>query len=329
MLALLGGVLAFLAVDHVFNVRGNLTFLAFRDSTQPLELQLRSGEWKPAAEVSIVELHYALRDQAQMPGATWKTLRVRRRALDWKQQVTQSLFRSEVNVLEFEPEPFHFRTSYKDNFEVTTARERMKSDLAVFSITANFRDPDGKPLGLVVHEGKQANRPFPAWTGYFFVKKGRPWFGPKSLFEEMPGVLEEASQGYPSVMKNHTVFPYVDMAPNRYFDGKKLTYRALAGVKQDGRVMFVLSANGGLMNVAEVAALAQKLNVQHATLLDGGRALQYSLKISGLPHHFHAFNTWLKLDHRLLQRERSPVFITVKRRRETEGEALTPLAADQ
>ncbi len=157
------------------------------------------------------------------------------------------------------------------------------------------------------------NSPFPAWTGYFFVKEGKPWFGPRSLYDEVPGAATEASQGYPSIMKNHTVFSYVDLAPNRYYDGNKITYRALAGMRRDGVIVFVLSGNGGTMNVGEAAALALKLNVQHATLLDGGRALQYSLRLGGAALDFHAFNTTMDLSWKELAPERSPVFIGVRK----------------
>jgi len=73
-------------------------------------------------------------------------------------------------------------------------------------------------------------------------------------------------------MKNHTVFSYVDLAPDKFFDGKKITYRSLAGTRRDGTAVFVLSGDGGVCNVSEVAELAKKLDVQHATLLDGARA---------------------------------------------------------
>jgi uncharacterized protein YigE (DUF2233 family) len=113
-------------------------------------------------------------------------------------------------------------------------------------------------------------------------------------------------------MKNHTVFSYVDLAPNKYFDGEKITYRAVAGMRQNGTIVFILSGNGGVMNVAEAAALTQKLNVQHATLLDGGRALQYSLRLGGSTYHFAAYNTALETKWKLLERQRSPVFIAVR-----------------
>ncbi|CAN5815517.1 hypothetical protein BH11VER1_BH11VER1_33000 [soil metagenome] len=298
--------------DLVFNLRSNVFYWLFHQTTKPLLVKSAQGAWRPISAFSTTELDHAFVKKAESHGMTWRTLAVKRQADHWYEHLLQFLFTSKIGVLEISPEQYEMKTSFLDQFALTTAKERIQTESANFAITANFRDPAGKPLGLVVHEGVSVNRSFPAWTGYFFVKAGKPWFGPKSLFEETPGVLQEASQGYPSLLKNHTVFSYVDLAPNKNFDGNKITYRALAGMRQNGTLVFLLSGNGGLMNVSEVATLAQKLNVQHATLLDGGKALQYSLRIPGYTHHFTAFNTWLDLDHKDLEPQRSPVFLIAK-----------------
>ncbi|MCE9519456.1 MAG: phosphodiester glycosidase family protein [Verrucomicrobia bacterium] len=309
LLGVLTGLIIFLVVDHFCNLRSNIISFAFRKSTQPMEVKISGNKWKRLADITQSEMEHALASQGEGDGVMWRSLYVRRQADNIYQRIAQLLFESKVNVIEFTSGRFDFLTSFREHFDVTTADERATTDDLAFAITANFRDPKGKPLGLVVHEGKQCNASFPAWTGYFFVKDGKPWFGPKTLFQETPGILTEATQGYPSLMKNHTVFSYVDLAPDKYFDGEKITYRALAGTRQNGTVVFIVSGNGGIMNVTEVAALAQKLNVQHATLLDGGRALQYTLRTSSGRLDFAAFNTTLNLPWKFLERQRSPVFI--------------------
>lgn len=305
--------IVFFVLDYVFNLRGNIAFIAGRNPAHPLEVQLADQSWKPVAQLTIAELDHAMHKLGESAeGATWRRLKVRRSSPGTWQRTLQTVFESHVEILEFPAEHYDFSVSFLDKFALTTAQERLQTQDLAFAITANFRDPKGKPLGLVVHEGQQRNPPFPAWTGYFFVRNGHPWFGPKSVYEEVPGVTTEVSQGYPSVLKNHTVFPYVDLAPNRYFDGDKISYRALAGVKQNGAIVFVVSGNGGGMNVSEVASLARQLNIQHATLLDGGRALQYSLNFDSLSHDFAAFNTRFEFPWKSLAPQRSPVFIAVK-----------------
>lgn len=307
------GLLMFAVAEYFFNVTSNIVAVAARESRQPLEVGTRSG-WKKTTEVSVAEINAALVERHREEGFRWCALSVRRKAAGMLERVAYGLFGAEVEVVWITPEKFDLGTTFQKGFALTTARERMKADNLWFSINANFRDPDGKPLGWVVHESRQVNPPFPKWTGYFFVKDGRPWFGPKSLLDAVPGTLEECTQGYPSVMRDHTVFPYVDLEPNRFFDGKKITYRSLAGVRRDGVVVFVLSGDGGVMNVAEVTELARKLEVQHATLLDGGRALQYSIRTDNGPWHFHAFNTAFDISHRWLERQRSPVYIGARRK---------------
>ena len=188
----------------------------------------------------------------------------------------------------------------------------MRSEGLTFALNANFFGPDGDPLGWVVSQGKQLSRQYQRWTGFFFVKGGRPYFGPRSLLDEVQGELTEAAQGYPSLMRDHTIFRYVDLAPDKFFDGKKITYRSLAGVRQDGSVVLILSGDGGVMNVAEIAQIAKKLRIQHATLWDGGRALQYQFQSGSFVFGFHAFNNSVHFSNKMFDRVMSPVFLGVE-----------------
>ena len=314
LLLLLAALAVLWTADEIYHWRSNLLLWAYRDSNAPLEVLTKKG-WKLLSDASVAELDAALQDQASEEGFRVAEIKMRRQSAGMVQAVASWFCEARVTVLLISPSKFRFATSFKENFAVTTARERLSAENAAFAITANFRDPAGKPLGWVYHKGQLVNRAFPTWTGVFFVKGGTPYFGPKSLVDEVKGDIEEGTQGYPSVMKNHTVFKYVDLTPDRYFDGRRITYRSLAGTRRDGSVVFVLSGDGGVMNVAEVTALAERLQVQHATLLDGGRALQYSLNLSGLGRrHFRAFNTQVDWGPKWMWSQKSPVYIVVKKK---------------
>jgi len=306
-------VVLFLIGQVYYNLGSNLNLWAFKDSNAPLEVKTRRG-WRAVSDVTMAELGEALVEQHLEQDFRWCSLPVRRQSKTLLQSVISSVFGAEMNIITISPNRFAFSTSFDSSFVGTTARERLKAEQATFSIVANFREPNGKPLGWVYHQGQQVHRAFPEWTGVFFVKQGKPWFGPKSLVDEVPGPIEEGTQGYPSVMKNHTVFSYVDRAPDRFFDGKKITYRSLAGMRRDGTIVFVLSGDGGVCNVTEVTELARKLDVQHATLLDGGRALQYSIRTGYGVTHFHAFNTEIDLGPKWMRPQKSPVYIVAKPR---------------
>jgi hypothetical protein len=293
-----------------------VVLLSVRDAeSKPLQVLLKRGAWKSPSDLTPADLAAAMVERHAEPGLRWTSLRVRREAGSLA-RLTQLIWGAEVHVIAISPERFDFMTSYRPQFEVTTARERLAEEKLWFSLTANFRDPKGRPMGWVYHDGIRVNPPFGDWSGCFFVKGGKPYFGPKSLEAEVPGPLEEGSQVYPAVMKNHTIFSYVELKPDAFFDGSKITYRSLGGMRRDGTIVFLLSGDGGVMNVAEASELARKLDVQHATLLDGGRALQYSIRTQDGPWHFAAANTSLQLPWELdmMRRQRSPVFIGVRRK---------------
>lgn len=313
LLALVGALVAWLVAEVFFNLNSNLVALSVRDSSQPLQILTKNGGWKAANAMTTADMAAAMVERHKEAGMRWTTLKVRRGG-PWHAELAQRVFGAEVHVITLAPELFDFMTSYRPKFELTTARERMAQENLWFSITGNFRDPKGRPMGWVYHEGRQVNPPFGDWSGCFFVKDGRPWFGPKSLLTDVPGLIQEGTQVYPSVMKNHTIFSYVDLKPDEHFDGSKISYRALGGMRKDGTIVFVVSGDGGVMNVSEVAEIARKVDLQHATLLDGGRALQYSIRTDDGPWHFHAFNTDLPFSHKWLQRQRSPVYIGARRK---------------
>jgi hypothetical protein len=313
LLALMGLLLVWCAGEFLFNLNSNLVAVSVRDSKKPLEIRTKRGDWKPAVSLTVGDLDAALIERHRETGMVWATLKVRREG-GTLANLAQRVFGAEVQIVTLSPDRFDFMTTFQPKFALTTSGERMAEGNLWFSITANFRDPKGRPMGWVYHEGRQVNVPFGDWSGCFFVKDGRPWFGPKSLLNEVPGLIQEGSQVYPSVMKNHTTFSYIDLKPDEFFDGSKISYRALGGMRKDGTIVFVLSGDGGVMNVSEVTEIARKLDVQHATLLDGGRALQYSIRTDDGPWHFHAFNNELPFTHKWLERQRSPVYIGVRRK---------------
>jgi len=161
-----------IAADHAFNLRSNATYLSFNHSTQPLQVRLSKGSWKEVSAVTIAELERARTLKAEDGGLRWTVLTVQRKAETWRQSLVADLLDAEVNVIEIPPTGYSFHATYQEKFALTTAKERLYAGNMVFTVTGNFRDPKGKPLGLVIHEGVQRNAPFNAWTGYFFVKGG-------------------------------------------------------------------------------------------------------------------------------------------------------------
>ena len=314
VLLLVAGAISLQVINRHLNLAGNVIAQRAANHPHPLRVLGADGQWTEIDQLTAPAAAAALRPLYQRQGMRVDRWLVSREPTGRIDRALNALVRQEILYIQLSPLDFRFETSFLPEFEGTTASERLESGGHHFSLTANFHDPEGRPLGWVVHRGREVNPMFPAWSGFFFVKDGRPWFGPRSLLHETEGVLTEAFQVYPSLMKDHTVFSYVDLQPDRFFDGRRITHRSLGGVRRDGTVVFILSGTGGVLNVAEAARLAHLANLQHATLLDGGRALQYAIRDGRFSHRFHAFNTELERVPERLAPVRPPVFLTATRR---------------
>ena len=62
-----------------------------------------------------------------------------------------------------------------------------------------------------------------------------------------------------------------------FFSGSELNFRSLAGVNARGHCVFIVSGRGGLMTIEDVTQIARLAGIRDATLLDGGKALQYGM----------------------------------------------------
>jgi uncharacterized protein YigE (DUF2233 family) len=317
-----GGVLlagAALRLDRILGGRSNLVYLAFRDSHQPLLLRGKRGDWKVISDINEAWLADAGRRVANSGNASAWQIRVRREPRRKRQKAADFLTACRLHIFEFDPAAFSFRAHFQreasGEFCPLTAPEVQRQTGAAFVINASYYTPDGQPMGLIVHRGEPITPEIKPWSGFFFVKNDRPWFGPRSLYEATPGNPVEVIQGYPSVMKDHQVFGYLDTAPDRFFSGSELNFRSLAGMKDDGTIVFIVSGQGGIMNMTEITRLAKLWGVKHATLLDGGRALQYGFNLDGASLSFNAFNNSVPLEEfkeGVLHWERPPVFLVVE-----------------
>ncbi len=309
---LLTGILAWL--DQEWNLRSNFLLYLIQHTEQDLLLPDGQGDWVSVFSLEATQVQAQLRTDFADEGFRLSYLPVHRASDDNWIAFANALLSSRLQILEFSPRFFSFEVAFQPDFGLSSAREIQVENHFNFTINANYFDENQRPLGQVIHEEKSYNPHFPNWTGYFFVKNGKPYFGPRSLLDETPGEPEELLQGYPSLMKDHEVFNYVHLKSNPYFDGNTKTYRSLAGMRKDGTIVWILSGRGGILDVRELAALAQKLGLQHATLFDGGSSLQYCLDYKKASLRFQATSNRYDLSSFVgrLERVRPPVFIGVK-----------------
>ena len=158
--------------------------------------------------------------------------------------------------------------------------------------------------------------------GHFKVINGRAKAGPTSIFNENERV-DYSCQSHPSVMKNGMIWDYIinESKNERYWKYK--TYRSLVGQNQKGNVCFLISGNGGLLSIKEIALIAKRNNIVTATCLDAGSALQYAindedykLSFSSMNNKFSLGNSFDRLTSKILGKRfynESPAFINFQK----------------
>lgn len=124
-------------------------------------------------------------------------------------------------------------------------------------------------------------------------------------------------------MKNGDFFPYIISEKPPYRPSwKNKTYRNLIGNLPNGNLVFVLSNNGALLSVKEIALIGKKYGITNASLFDGGAALQYEYNSKNFKMNFSAFNNNINfgeiIDKKFMTLAKShfptksPVFLVVK-----------------
>lgn len=297
-------------------VRSETNYAYFLDSSNALEV-LSDDQWKPienALKIDVEETYTGT-------SATHQTVRIRRRQSKiWAKAVVR-LIPEVVHVFTFKPSnDFYLLAAVNDGFKPLNLEEANERKSSNFMVNSSFYDPENQVLGEVIYLGARYQRKTHS-SGYFKVINGVPHAGPSSIFQNIPGNPTYSCQAHPSTLKNGALFSYIEEESMQALWNQK-TYRNLVGERKDGKIVVIVSGNGGLLDVKEITQIAQRLGVNHASLFDAGSALQYRFTDGSYTMSFSAFNNEydfgdladriaMKLFRKKLM-QRSPVFIGVK-----------------
>jgi hypothetical protein len=184
----------------------------------------------------------------------------------------------------------NFRVSYHP--QGSTAPRNLEAG-ALFSINSAFYTEDFKPTGLIVVDGKRYGQPSSS-SGHFKVVGGVAKAGPTSIFTN-DAAVEYSCQSHPSLMKDGYIWDYIQQESlnPRFWNIK--TYRSLVGHKANGNVCFLVSGNGGLLSIKEIAEVAKASGIVTATCLDAGSALQYAFDDGEFSLSFSTINNRISL----------------------------------
>ena len=219
-----------------------------------------------------------------------RQINLRRRNSSITKKVVSKLSRPKLYYIEFKENSNNFSVAYYKSGN--TAYKNIKES-TIFSINSSFYDSNFNPNGLITVKGKEYGKTSIS-SGHFKVINGRAKAGPTSIFNPNASV-DYSCQSHPSVMKNGVIWDYIlnESKNEKYWKAKK--HRSLVGQNQQGNVCFLVSGNGGLLSIKEIALIAKSNNIHTATCLDAGSALQYALNDEGYKLSFSSMNNKVSL----------------------------------
>lgn len=223
-----------------------------------------------------------------------RKINIRRKYDSNLKRVINKLSRPTLYYFEFKNNQSNFSVSYHP--EGGIADDNISPE-TIFSINSAFYNEAFEPNGLVTINGEEFGR-ISNSSGHFKVIDGVASAGPTSLFAKSKNP-EYSCQSHPSLMKNGTIWDYIlkESKNSNYWASR--TYRSLVGQKYNGNVCFIVSGNGGLVSVREIALVAKQNGITTATCLDAGSALQYKFRDVEFSLSFSSLNNSLSFGKRV------------------------------
>lgn len=204
------------------------------------------------------------------PSFQWKKLDIgiEYASIKGSSQSSESSIPYQIHAFRFQPENYTLKALYTPDLQRKTIEELTVSQKALVGINANFFDPEGKILGLVIDEGKVVH-PFKpiSWWSIFYMKGSQAGVMHSSEYKKS-NKLTTAIQAGPRLIVNGAV-PQLKKAHSA---------KSVIGIDRQGRILILASRNP--IEISELATLLVKpeaqggLNLKQALNLDGGSSTQ-------------------------------------------------------
>ncbi len=156
---------------------------------------------------------------------------------------------------------------------------------ALVAVNANFFDPEGKALGLIINQGQILNSlKKVSWWGVFLTEKGWPSIVHSTEFNNRP-TLEMALQAGPRLV--------IDGHIPKLKPGSRP--RTAIGITKNGHIILLTSLNPvELSKLAQTMLLSDKkggLECENALNFDGGSSSQMEVSHARLELHLPSYVT--------------------------------------
>jgi uncharacterized protein YigE (DUF2233 family) len=175
-------------------------------------------------------------------------------------------------ALRIDPAHFDIRTHYSPGEPLTLEQWRARLPEAVAFINANFFDPAGYALGLVIVDGAVYGRSYVDRGGMLYVQDGTPKVR-STLREPYRGEpIEYAAQAFPMLVTDGRA---------AFINGRgdRPARRTVVGEDAQGRIVLLVSSSLIGMRLTELSAYlpTTDLDLVNAVNLDGGGSTMLAL----------------------------------------------------
>jgi Phosphodiester glycosidase len=187
-------------------------------------------------------------------------------------------------VLRIEPALYTFRAHYRPQAALTLAGWREALPNATAFVNANYFDPQGNALGLVVSDGVVYGQSLVNMGGMLQVQGGVPRVRSTRIEPYMGEALEQAVQAFPMLVTNEaTVFTD--------WQGDRISRRTVVAQDAQGRILLMATPLIGISLVDLAAYLpTTDLGIVSALNLDGGGSTMLSIAAGAQPYTLNSFD---------------------------------------
>ncbi|MEP7291078.1 MAG: phosphodiester glycosidase family protein [Chloroflexota bacterium] len=185
---------------------------------------------------------------------------------------------TQLLALRIDPALYSFRAHYRPGAALPLAGWRDLLPGAVAFINANFFDPQGNALGLVVADGIAYGQAYQGMGGMLQVQNGGVRVRSTILEPYAGEALEQAVQAFPMLMTN-------GQASFANTQGDRISRRTVAAQDVQGRIVLIATSSLIGMRLVDLSRYLASTDLQlvNAVNLDGGGSTLLALNVPGQP----------------------------------------------
>lgn len=179
---------------------------------------------------------------------------------------------TQLVALRFDPALYSFRAHYYPAQPLTLQEWRAQLPDAAAFVNANFFDPQGYALGLLIADGAMYGQPFPGYGGMLQVQNGEVRVRSNIVEPYVGEALEQVVQAFPVLVTN-------GQASYANTSGDRVSRRTIVGQDSTGRIVLMITSSLIGMRLVDLSNYlpTTDLDLVTAVNLDGGGSTMMAL----------------------------------------------------